>query len=282
MLAVEADRLTRRFGTRVAVEDLAFAVEEGEIFGLLGPNGAGKTTTIRMLTAQLRPTSGSARILGFDVVKQRDAVKPQIGVVFEHQNVYERLSARENLAFAARLYGVDHGAVDQALERVSLADRARETVSHYSNGMRQRLLIARALLHKPRVLFLDEPTRGLDPAVAREIRTLVRGLADGGTTVLLTTHYMEEADQLCGRVCILDQGKIVALDSPERLKAAQAERVVEARMTSGEVARYRLDESSDGRRLGEVAASGQVLALHSVEPSLEEVFIRLTGRRLDE
>ena len=235
-----------------------------------------------MLTTQLRPTSGSARILGLDVVAERDAVKPLIGVVFEHQNLYERLSARDNLAFAAQLYGVARGNVDEALARVALLDRARDTVGHYSNGMRQRLLIARALLHKPRVLFLDEPTRGLDPAVARDIRSLVRALADSGTTVILTTHYMEEADQLCGRVCILDLGRIVALDSPEALKLAQAERVVDARLAGGDVVRLRLDDASDGRRLGELAASRQLLALHSVEPSLEEVFVRLTGRRLDE
>jgi len=281
VLAVEVDGLSRQFGSRVAVEDLAFAVEEGEVFGLLGPNGAGTTTTIRMLTTQLRPTRGSARILGLDVVAEKRSIKPLVGVVFEHQNVYERLSARDNLAFAARLYGADCGAVDEALSRVALADRAKEPVSRYSNGMRQRLLIARALIHKPRVLFLDEPTRGLDPAVAREIRALVRELASAGTTVILTTHYMEEADQLCGRVCILHLGRIVALDSPERLKAAQSERVVEARLPNGAIARFRLDDEADGLRLGELAASGQVVALHSVEPSLEEVFVRLTGRRLD-
>jgi ABC-2 type transport system ATP-binding protein len=279
---VEAQGLTRRFGERVAVDDLTFAVEHGEIFGLLGPNGAGKTTTIRMLTTQLRPTAGTARILGRDVIAEKSDVKPLIGVVFEHQNVYERLSARDNLTFAASLYGVDGAAVGGALARVGLSDRAREVVSHYSNGMRQRLLIARALLHKPRVLFLDEPTRGLDPAVAREIRTLVRELADQGTSILLTTHYMEEADQLCAQVCILDRGKIVALDSPDRLKASLSERLVEARLQGGTTERLRLDDDADGRRLGSLAASGQVLSLHSVEPSLEEVFVRLTGRRLDE
>jgi len=220
MKAIEVEHLTRDFSGLRAVDDISFTVSPGEIFGFLGPNGAGKTTTIRMLTGQLRPTAGLARVMGCDVVTQRDALKPQIGVVFEFQNVYERLSARDNLLFAARLYGAPQARVDAVLEQVGLADRARERVTHYSNGMKQRLLIARALLHQPRVLFLDEPTRGLDPNVARDIRAFVADLAQQGVTVFLTTHYMEEADRLSGRVAILHHGRIVALDTPAQLKAA--------------------------------------------------------------
>jgi ABC-2 type transport system ATP-binding protein len=154
------------------------------------------------------------------VVTDRDSLKPQIGVVFEHQNIYERLSARDNLAFVARLYGINTGLVDEALAQVGLSTRAKEKTKNFSNGMKQRLLIARALLHRPKVLFLDEPTRGLDPNVARDIRGFISDLAQQGVTVFLTTHYMEEADRLCDRVAIIDQGKIVALDSPERLKVA--------------------------------------------------------------
>jgi ABC-2 type transport system ATP-binding protein len=219
MNAIEVHNLTRDFDGLRAVDDISFDVQPGEVFGFLGPNGAGKTTTIRMLTGQLRPTAGVARVMGCDVVTQRDQLKPQIGVVFEVQNIYERLSARDNLLFAARLYGVDRRRVDDVLKQVGLAERARERVKRYSNGMKQRLLIARALLHEPRVLFLDEPTRGLDPNVARDIRAFVAGLARQGVTVFLTTHYMEEADRLSSRVAILHQGKIVALDAPARLKA---------------------------------------------------------------
>jgi ABC-2 type transport system ATP-binding protein len=171
-----------------------------------------------MLTGQLRPTEGSARVVGYDVVAERQPLKAEIGVVFEHQNLYERLTARDNLIFAAQLYGVDRARVDKMLAQVGLADRARNKVKTYSNGMKQRLLIARALLHQPQVLFLDEPTRGLDPHVARDIRAFVVELAHQGATVFLTTHYMEEANRLADRVAILHQGRIVAQGPPTALK----------------------------------------------------------------
>jgi ABC-2 type transport system ATP-binding protein len=186
--------------------------------------------------------------MGCDVVMDRQQLKPQIGVVFEHQNLYERLSARDNLNFSARLYGISQARVAEILEIVGLQDRAKDRLKGYSNGMKQRLLIARALLHSPKVLFLDEPTRGLDPGIARSIRTLVVDLARAGITVFLTTHYMEEADQLCDRVAIIDHGRIAALDTPEHLKTAHEQ--------SGIV------QSSQGL-------------------SLEDVFIQLTGRSLE-
>jgi ABC-2 type transport system ATP-binding protein len=219
MKAIEVHELTRNYNGLRAVDGISFAVEAGEIFGFLGPNGAGKTTTIRMLTGQLRPTSGTARVVGCDVVGDRQSLKPQIGVVFDSQNIYERMSARDNLRFYARLYRVKKSRVDEVLTQVGLTGRAKDKVKGYSNGMKQRVLIARALLHKPKVLFLDEPTRGLDPNVARDIRAIVRQLVSQGMTVFLTTHYMEEADQLSDRVAIIDQGRIVALNTPERLKA---------------------------------------------------------------
>lgn len=219
MNAIEVHNLTKDYKSLRAVDNISFSVQAGEIFGFLGPNGAGKTTTIRILTGQLRPTSGSAWVVGCNVVEERDKLKPQIGVVFEYQNLYQRLSARDNLNFAANLYGVPLSRVDTVLEQIDLANRASDSLKKYSNGMKQRLLIGRALLHQPKVLFLDEPTRGLDPNVARGIRSLVASLAKSGVTVFLTTHYMEEADQLCDRVAILDDGNIVALDSPVVLKS---------------------------------------------------------------
>lgn len=218
--AIEVENLIRDYNGLRALHGISFSVEPGEIFGFLGPNGAGKTTTIKILTGQLRPTSGRARVMGCDVVTERERLQPQIGVVFEYQNLYERLSARENLNFAADLYGAPRARVDEILALVGLQDRAGDSLKKYSNGMKQRLLIARALLHSPQVLFLDEPTRGLDPNLAREIRSFVRALPQQGVTVFLTTHYMEEADQLCGRVAILDRGRIAALDTPASLKTA--------------------------------------------------------------
>jgi ABC-2 type transport system ATP-binding protein len=222
--AIEVKDLTRDYNGLRAVDGINFEVDQGEIFSYLGPNGAGKTTTIRMLTGQLRPTSGSARVMDCDVVADRQKLKPQIGVVFESQNLYERLSGRENLNFYARLYRVDKSRVDQVLKQVGLVKRAKDKVGTYSNGMKQRLLIARAMLHEPRVLFLDEPTRGLDPNIARDIRQIVAEMAQAGMTIFLTTHYMEEADQLSDRVAIIDQGRIVALDEPEVLKAEYSEK----------------------------------------------------------
>jgi ABC-2 type transport system ATP-binding protein len=223
MKAIEVKDLHRYYNGVKAVQGISFDVINGEIFGFLGPNGAGKSTTIKVLTGQLRPTSGSAEVVGCDVVEERQELKPQIGVVFEYQNLYERLTAMDNLRFSARLYGVGKKRIHEVLAQVGLQDRAKERVKKYSNGMKQRLLIARALLHQPRVLFLDEPTRGLDPGVAREIRAIIADLAKGGVTIFLTTHYMEEADRLSDRVAIIHQGEIVVIDTPETLKATYGE-----------------------------------------------------------
>ncbi len=280
MYTIEVENLTRTFDGVRAVDDISFVVEEGEVFGLLGPNGAGKTTTIRLLTGLLHPTAGWARVAGYDVLGERERLKSQIGVVFEQQNLYERLSGRENLMFSAGLYGVDARRVDEMLVQVGLLERAGDSVNRYSNGMKQRLLIARALLHNPSVLFLDEPTKGLDPALAHQIRALVARLAENGITVFLTTHYMEEADQLCQRVAIMNQGRIVALDTPQSLKLAHGERRLELTLANRARLTLCLDDRSDGVKLGQLAATGQILTIHSAEATLEEVFVEITGRRL--
>ncbi len=280
MYTIEVENLTRTFDGVRAVDDISFVVEEGEVFGLLGPNGAGKTTTIRLLTGLLNPTAGWARVAGYDVLGERERLKSQIGVVFEQQNLYERLSGRENLMFSAGLYGVDAREVDEMLVQVGLLERAGDSVNRYSNGMKQRLLIARALLHNPSVLFLDEPTKGLDPALAHQIRALVARLAENGITVFLTTHYMEEADQLCQRVAIMNQGRIVALDTPQSLKLAHGERRLELTLANRARLTLCLDDRSDGVKLGQLAATGQILTIHSAEATLEEVFVEITGRRL--
>jgi ABC-2 type transport system ATP-binding protein len=206
-----------------AVKGIDFVVQRGELFGLLGPNGAGKTTTIKMLITLLLPTSGQARVLGHDVVRQPREVRRKVGYVFGgDRGLYERLSGLDNLRYFAELYGVppreSKRRIGELLEQVGLAGREKERVEGYSRGMRQRLHIARGLLHRPEVLFLDEPSIGIDPVGARELRTTVKNLVEAGTTVLLTTHYMFEADELCDRIAVIAGGRIVALDTPAALK----------------------------------------------------------------
>ena len=282
MKAIEVEGLSRTFNSRRAVDDISFTVEAGEIFGFLGHNGAGKTTSIRMLTGQLRPTAGHARVAGCDVVTKQRRLKPLIGVVSENQNLYERMSARENLRFAARLYGTDTKRIDEALDQVGLLDRAGDNVQQYSNGMKQRLLIARSLLHHPQIIFLDEPTKGLDPIVGRDIRRLVQDLSREGITVFLTTHYMEEADQLCSRVAFISAGRIVALDTPDNLKVAHGEKSLQVRLNDGQRLNIPLDGQGSGEQIKQLVASGQIRTLHSAEATLEEVFIQMTGRKLSE
>jgi ABC-2 type transport system ATP-binding protein len=219
-----------------AVRGVSFAVERGELFGLLGPNGAGKTTTIKMLITLLLPTSGQARVLGHDVVTDAREVRKRIGYVFGgDRGLYERLSALDNLRYFAELYGVSgrdqHRRIDEVLELVGLKGRERERVEGYSRGMRQRLHIARGILHDPEVVFLDEPTIGVDPVGARELRALMANLIATGKTVLLTTHYMFEADELCDRIAVIAHGEIVGHGTPAELKAG----VADGRVTEIEV-----------------------------------------------
>ncbi len=277
---IQVQNLTKRYGDLHAVDGISFAVQPGEIFGFLGHNGAGKTTTIRMLTGRARPSSGRACIAGHDVVSERERVKPLINLVFEEQNLYERLSGRENLRFFAELYEAPRTRVDGLLDRVGLSEAAARKVKTYSSGMKQRLLVARALVNQPRVLFLDEPTRGLDPAAAREIRELVLGLREHGTTVFLTTHYMEEADELCDRVAFLSQGRIVALDAPRELKLRYGRRTAAVLLADRSERSVQLDDPADAERLAGWMRAGEVLTVHSQEGTLEDVFIALAGRSL--
>lgn len=283
---IEAHDLRRTFGAKVAVAGISFTAQRGEIFGLLGPNGAGKTTTIRMLTGQLDPSGGWACVAGYDVVKRRGPLKQHIGIVFEEQNLYERLSTRQNLIFSSRLYGVPKRRVDEVMDLVNLRDRAKDPVGKLSNGLRQRLMIARALLHRPQVLFLDEPSRGLDPISAREVRRTVADLCAAGTTILLTTHLMEEADQLCHRVAFIVDGRLVANDAPRALKLAHGQRLLAVALADGtnttvplEDVTLRMDDPADQARLAEWLAAGRVRTVHSLEATLEEVFFDIAGIR---
>jgi ABC-2 type transport system ATP-binding protein len=277
---VEVRDLRKHYGQVRAVDGISFAVAAGEIFGLLGHNGAGKTTTIRVLTGRARPTEGDASVLGHDVVRAREAIRPLINLVFEDQNLYERMSARENLRLFATLYGAPLTRADELLELVGLREAGRRAVKTYSSGMKQRLMVARALVNSPRVLFLDEPTRGLDPTSAREIRALVARLASENVTIVLTTHYMEEADELCHRVAFLSQGKIVALDTPRELKLRHGQRTAKVLLSDRREASVRLDDPADAERLAEWMRAGEVAAMHSEEGTLEDVFVALAGRPL--
>lgn len=244
MNAIEAKALKKVFVTRrgfwrqkrkttLAVEDVTFQVEEGELFGVLGPNGAGKTTTVKMLTTILLPTSGSGSVLGFDLAKQTVEIRKRIGFTFGgSRGLYSRLTAKENLAYFAELYGLkpefSRKRIPEMLEMVGLLSRADDRVETFSSGMQQRLHLARALLHDPEVLFLDEPTVGIDPVGARELRQTIRLLKQSGKTILLTTHYMAEAEELCDRIAIVNHGKVIALDTPMALrKKIRPESIIE-------------------------------------------------------
>ena len=247
MAVIEAEELRRAYRTTTgvirrkaltvdAVRGVSFAVEQGELFGLLGPNGAGKTTTIKMLITLLLPSSGSARVLGYDVVDDAREVRRRIGYVFGgDRGLYERLSGLDNLRYFAELYGVSgrrqRTRIDEVLELVGLRGREKERVEGYSRGMRQRLHIARGLLHDPAVVFLDEPTIGVDPVGARELRATISELVRAGKTLLLTTHYMFEADTLCDRIAVIAKGSIVGQGTPTELKSG----VTEGRVTEIEV-----------------------------------------------
>jgi ABC-2 type transport system ATP-binding protein len=242
MAAIEAASLRRTYKTHTgtlrrrakeieAVRGIDFQVQKGELFGLLGPNGAGKTTTIKMLITLLIPTAGTARVLGIDVVKNPNEVRKRIGYVFGgERGVYERLSGYDNLRYFAELYGVPPGKqkqrIEELLDLVGLKGREHERAEGYSRGMKQRLHVARGLLHDPEVIFLDEPTIGLDPVGARDVRSTIASLTQAGKTVLLTTHYMFEADALCDRIAVITQGEIVAEGTPADLKRGVAEGTV--------------------------------------------------------
>jgi ABC-2 type transport system ATP-binding protein len=304
--AIEVSGLTKNYGNLTAVDGVDFKVAKGEFFGLLGPNGAGKTTTIRMLTGLTKPSSGTAKVAGRDCIREALAVKQRIGVVSEVSNLYNEMSAWDNLMFIGELYGVDKPTrtirAKQLLEAFQLYDRRNDHLVGYSKGMKRRVRIAAALLHRPEVLFLDEPTSGLDVQSSRLIRSIIRELNKQRVTVFLTTHYIDEADQLCDRVAIIAQGKIVVQGSPEKLKSSlQGEHVVEVAFDRdapnlerllgshsdvSEIAKrgdkYEIHTSEAGITIAEVAqfarsAGLKIVSLNTKEPTLEDVFVRHTG-----
>ena len=283
--AIKVKGLSYWYGDLQAVKDVDFEVFPGEILGFLGPNGAGKSTTIKMLTGQLTPKSGTAQILGREIGKGDPELQAQIGVCFEEKNLYLEMNALENLDFFASLFGISARDANsmEALRRVGLTDRAKDRVSSFSKGMRQRLMISRAFINKPKVLFLDEPTGGLDPVTAAAIRKTIKEEAARGAAVLLTTHNMFEADQLSDRVAFINEGEIVACDTAENLKLKYGKRSVRVRLRDGDGVREEhipLDGDGSSERLAELAASPGLLTIHTEEATLEAIFIQLTGRGL--
>jgi len=282
--AIVAEELTYWYGELVAVDHVTFNVAEGEILGFLGPNGAGKTTAIKMLTGQLRPKAGKATLLGMDVAKNVEKVQGDMGVCFEDTNLYEQMSAVENLKLFARLFGIGRFDADALLRRVGLGGREKDRVETYSKGMKQRLMVARSMVNRPRVLFLDEPTAGLDPTSAESIRNIILEERQRGATIFLTTHDMMEADKLSDRVAFMDQGKIVALDTPHNLKQQYGKRALKAKISteSGELEDREvvLDTPETPNAIQRLFAEENVITVHSEEATLEDIFIEITGRGL--
>lgn len=282
--AILAENLTYQYGDRVAVNQLNFQVKEGEIIAFLGPNGAGKSTTVKLLTGQLKPKEGRAVLLGHNMASEAARARPYIGVGFETTNLYEQMSAVENLTLFARLFRVPNFNPLALLENVGLANRGHEKVESYSKGMKQRLMIARALVNQPRVLFLDEPTDGLDPVSSETIRSIIRDQSQSGTTVFLCTHDMVEADKLSNRVAFMHKGTIVALDTPHALKQAYGQRSlkIEVGCEDGTLQQREiiLDRPETGPALQQLFETERVVTVHSAEATLEDIFIRLTGQGL--
>ncbi|MBN2247905.1 MAG: ABC transporter ATP-binding protein [Coriobacteriia bacterium] len=282
--AISVENLRFSYGDLEAVKGIGFEVQPGEILGFLGPNGAGKSTTIKMLTGQLTPKSGVARVLGIDVSTDDPALQARIGVCFEEKNLYLNMSAKENLDFYASLFGIKDPDSIEVLRRVGLADRAKDRVKTFSKGMRQRMMISRAFINKPDVLFLDEPTDGLDPVTSASIRKTIREEAERGAAVLLTTHDMFEADELSDRVAFINEGRIVALDTAENLKLKYGTRSVKVRLRDGVGVREEvlpLDGDGSSAKLAELAASPDLMTIHTEEATLDQIFIQLTGRGLE-
>lgn len=308
MAIIEVHNLVKNYGNFTAVKGISFNVEAGEVFGFLGPNGAGKTTTINILCTLLRPTSGSALVSGFDISREPMKVRESIGLIFQEPSLDNQLTARENLRIHGELYGIPRDLIEkrlpEVLKMVDLSEWANRLVSTYSGGMKRRLEIARGLLHHPRVLFLDEPTLGLDPQTRSHIWQYIMQLhQEEGITVFLTTHYMDEAEN-CSRIAIIDHGEIVAMDTPARLKAAWGEDIITLNTDNNELAAELIGkrfgvrvtrgrdelhfEVAEGARFipgfitsfSDVDTHPNILSISLRRPTLDDVFIKITGRAI--
>lgn len=276
---MEVKQLTKAFQQKTAIQNVSFKVKKGEIFGLLGPSGSGKTTMVKMLTSQLLPTNGTVRVFEQDIKQTGNNYLQRIGVLTDNSGLYERLSIYENLVLFSKLYGIDASRIEEVLHDVNLIEDKTTMVKKLSKGMKQRVTLARAILHKPDLLFLDEPTSALDPVNAQHIHRGLQRLNEAGTTIFLTTHNMQEAEQLCDRVAFLHQGNLVELDTPERLRLRYADQTIEITLQNNEKETVGMDEAGS-TKIQNYIKEGKLVAIHSNEPTLGDVFIRLTGRDL--
>lgn len=277
---IVTENLSKKYGDFEAVKSISFSIKKGTIFGLLGPNGAGKSTTIKILTCQFPPTSGTAYIGGLNTVLDAVEIKKKIGVVFESQNLYEELSVYENLNFFRQLYNSPKERINEVLKIVGMERYQKNKVKTFSKGMKQKIMISRALLNDPEVLFLDEPGSGLDPRSAREIRQMILGLKEQGKTILITTHNMEEADFLCDCLAIIHKGYIIAMDTPGNLKKRYGEDVLMIKTVKGDIYESPLNTKASSDIFEKLSENNQISLVHSKEATIEDVFIKLTGEKL--
>ncbi|OPY29940.1 MAG: Trehalose/maltose import ATP-binding protein MalK [Methanocella sp. PtaU1.Bin125] len=277
---IVVDKLVKRFGSFTAVDGISFTVEKGSIFGLLGPNGAGKSTTIKMLTCQERPTSGRASVGGLDIARDALKIKQKIGIVFEYQNLYDELTAYENIDFFRSMFNADRARTREVLKLVGMEEHMKKAVGKFSKGMKQKVLIARSLINDPDILFLDEPTSGLDPRSSLDIRHFIQRLSQEGKTIILTTHNMEEADFLCHDLAIVHKGKIIARGTPKMLKKQYGQDVLKVETKGGNVFESPLNSRECAELFSRLSLAGEIFSVASEEATLEDVFIRLTGEQL--
>ncbi|CAN5377027.1 ABC transporter ATP-binding protein [soil metagenome] len=271
------NELTVRYGDFVAVDHLNLELRRGELFGLLGPNGAGKSSTLRVLIGQREPTEGQVTVAGYDIVKDWETVKPLFGYVADRENHFEEFTGRRNLQFFADLYRVGRARVQECLEMVELDEAADLPARTYSTGMRRKLMIARGLLHKPQILYLDEPTANLDIHSTALVRKILRDLVAGGVTVIMTTHNMVEVEEACDRVAILCRGSLFALDTPLALRQGHVDRKVDVILEQGNRLVFDLDDETERTELARCVAAGTVASLQTREFNFHEAFLKLTG-----
>ncbi|WP_010529035.1 ABC transporter ATP-binding protein [Lentibacillus jeotgali] len=277
---IEVKELAKLFGNKTALKNVNFEVQKGETIGFLGPSGSGKTTTIKILTAQLQATAGEAKVFGQPVQKLKDpSYMKRIGILTDNSGLYERLSIYDNLALYCDLYGVEKERIDEVLESVNLIRDKKKAVQKLSKGMKQRVTLGRAILHKPDLLFLDEPTSALDPVNMKHIHAGLKQLNTQGTTIFLTTHDMQEAEDLCDRVAFLNNGEIVMFDTPQNVRAQQENTSISLLLKGNRT--VTVDKDEDGaKEIYQHMKDGQILTIHSNEPTLGDVFVELTGRNL--
>jgi ABC-type multidrug transport system ATPase subunit len=280
-VVIRLDKLRVQYGSFVAVDGLDLELMRGELFGLLGPNGAGKSTTVRILIGQFHPTSGRVTVCGRDVVQEWKNIKPLFGYVPDRDNHFDEFTGRRNLLFFAGLYSVPRARIEECLKLVELEEAGDILVRSYSMGMRKKLLLARAFLHKPQIMYLDEPTANLDVHSSAIVHRILRQHVKDGGTVLLTTHNMQEVEAICDRVAILNRGKLIALDTPLALKQRHTERKLDVEITDGTKASFDLDNEAHRRQIAELTQAGRIGSMHTREFDFHSTFLKLTGTEFE-